>query len=232
MEMMKSFFGYLIVAVSIVLFGLFLKTGMDNKTYSNRTISARGVSERQVEATVGVGHLSASNYNDDLAVLKSTTENQIEQIKNFVKKFGFEDSEIEVFCNINDRHKDYVGDIKYRPVERYSSNFTIKIYTNKVKELYELQSKQNLILDECGILLDSYYYNYDFKELNSIKPEMITEATVIARESADRFAQDSDSKIGKIKYANQGYFSIDPIEGVEPYKLNVRVVVSVEFYLD
>ena len=78
---MKSFFGYLIVAVSIVLFGLFLKTGMDNKTYSNRTISARGVSERQVEATVGVGHLSASNYNDDLAVLKSTTENQIEQIK-------------------------------------------------------------------------------------------------------------------------------------------------------
>lgn len=87
-------------------------------------------------------------------------------------------------------------------------------------------------MDESGVLLDSNYFNYDYNDLSSVKPEMITEATVSARESADRFAQDSNSKIGKIKYANQGYFSIDPIEGVEPYILKVRVVVSVEFYLD
>lgn len=232
MEMMKSFFGYLIVAVSIVLFGWFIKTGMDNKTYSNRTISARGVSERQVEATTGVGQLFASVYNDDLNQLKSITEEQIAQIKSFVKKYGFEDSEIEVISSITDRHKDYVGDIKYRPVERYSSNFQVKILTNKTKELYNLQKNLGKLLDESGVLLDSNYFNYDYNDLSSVKPEMITEATVSARESADRFAQDSNSKIGKIKYANQGYFSIDPIEGVEPYILKVRVVVSVEFYLD
>ena len=232
MEMMKSFFGYLIVAVSIVLFGWFIKTRMDNKTYSNRTISARGVSERQVEATTGVGQLFASVYNDDLNQLKSISEEQIAQIKSFVKKYGFEDSEIEIICSITDRHKDYVGDIKYRPVERYSSNFQVKILTNKTKELYNLQKNLGKLLDESGILLDSNYFNYDYNDLSSVKPEMITEATVSARESADRFAQDSNSKIGKIKYANQGYFSIDPIEGVEPYILKVRVVVSVEFYLD
>ena len=87
MEMMKSFFGYLIVAVSIVLFGWFIKTGMDNKTYSNRTISARGVSERQVEATIGVGQLYASVYNDDLNQLKSITGEQIAQIKNRINEF-------------------------------------------------------------------------------------------------------------------------------------------------
>ena len=179
-----------------------------------------------------MGQLYASVYNDDLNQLKSITEEQIAQIKSFVKKYGFEDSEIEVISSITDRHKDYVGDIKYRPVERYSSNFQIKILTNKTKELYNLQKNLGKLLDESGVLLDSNYFNYDYNDLSSVKPEMITEATVSARESADRFAQDSNSKIGKIKYANQGYFSIDPIEGVEPYILKVRVVVSVEFYLD
>ena len=87
-----------------------------------------------------------------------------------------------------------------------------------------------------GILISSKNtwqpIQYSYTKLNEIKPEMIEEATKNAREVADKFARDSGSKVGKIKNANQGLFSIydrDPNSGV--YK-KVRVVSTIIFYLE
>ena len=84
---------------------------------------------------------------------------------------------------------------------------------------------------------------YKFTGLNAIKPDMITEATRNARAAADRFAADSGSKVGSIRTANQGVFSILPADqasdGAEggfgadaSLMKTVRVVTSVEYSLE
>jgi hypothetical protein len=70
-----------------------------------------------------------------------------------------------------------------------------------------------------------------FEGLNAIKPEMIEEATKNAREVAVKFAKDSESKLGKIKSANQGTFSIEDRDSNTPYIKKVRVVTNVTYYL-
>ena len=60
---------------------------------------------------------------------------------------------------------------------------------------------------------------------------MIEEATKNAREVALKFAEDSDSKLGKIKQASQGLFSIQPRDNSTPYIKKVRVVSTIEYYL-
>ncbi len=72
---------------------------------------------------------------------------------------------------------------------------------------------------------------------------MITEATRNARSSADRFAADSGAKVGGIRSANQGVFSITAADsttlnagddaGSDRTSINkkVRVVATVEYYL-
>lgn len=232
METLKSFFGYLTIAISIVLFGLFVKMGMDNRTYSGRSITAKGVAEQMVTATDGIAYLYLSVQGDNLTEVKENSDNQINTIKGFIKKFGFEDKDVKIKTQISDRHKDYVGDINYRPVERYSCMTYIVIYTNEVKNLYELDSNIGSLVDEYGILLDNSDFNYEYNDLDSIKPQMLTEATASARKSAEQFAKDSNSKTGKIKSANQGYFSIESIQGELPYILQARVVVTAEFYLN
>ena len=73
--------------------------------------------------------------------------------------------------------------------------------------------------------------SYEFTKLNDIKPEMIAEATKNARTAAEQFARDSNSKVGKIKKASQGLFTIqDAAAGLEDKK-NVRVVNTVEYLL-
>ncbi len=70
-----------------------------------------------------------------------------------------------------------------------------------------------------------------FTSLNQIKPDMIDTATKNAREAAEKFAQDSDSRVGKIRRASQGYFSISERDRNSPDKRVVRVVTTVDYFL-
>ena len=72
----------------------------------------------------------------------------------------------------------------------------------------------------------------DFTDLNTVKPEMIKEATQNARKAAMQFAADSESSLGKIKSASQGQFSIDDRDQNTPYIKEVRVVTTIEYMLE
>lgn len=61
---------------------------------------------------------------------------------------------------------------------------------------------------------------------------MIQEATKNARKAASQFAADSESKLGKIKRANQGQFSIEDRDQNTPYIKKVRVVTTIEYMLE
>jgi hypothetical protein len=60
---------------------------------------------------------------------------------------------------------------------------------------------------------------------------MIEAATKKAREVAEKFAKDSSSRLGKIKRARQGQFSITNRDSNTPYIKKVRVVSTIEYYL-
>ena len=77
---------------------------------------------------------------------------------------------------------------------------------------------------------------YFFTEFQDIKTDMLAEATVNARESAEEFAKNSGSVVGGIKFANQGVFQIMPAsrnndqEEFYADKL-VRVVTTIQYTL-
>ena len=90
-------------------------------------------------------------------------------------------------------------------------------------------------LGKQGVIIGSDDYQFQteylFTRLNDIKPEMIEIATIEARKVAEKFAEDSDSRLGKIKTASQGQFSISDRDRNNPHIKNVRVVSTIEYYL-
>jgi hypothetical protein len=71
-----------------------------------------------------------------------------------------------------------------------------------------------------------------FNAVNDVKPDMIKEATANARISAEKFAQDSKSKVGRIRKATQGVLEIEDRDAASPEKKVLRVVTTVDFFLE
>lgn len=117
---------------------------------------------------------------------------------------------------------------------RYTAQQTITIYTTKIELVQQAQARI-IELGKKGIAIGGDEYNqrvqYMFTKLNEVKPAMVEEATRNARMVAEQFAADSNSRLGKLKRANQGQFSVEDRDSNTPYLKKVRVVSTVDYYL-
>ena len=111
----------------------------------------------------------------------------------------------------------------------------IVVTSSKVDQVRKLIDRQTDLMKEgVAVVAENYQYQttYEYTDLNAVKPEMIAEATRNAREAADKFAADSQSRLGKIKTARQGQFTIEDRDQYTPYIKNIRVVTSIDYYLE
>jgi len=61
---------------------------------------------------------------------------------------------------------------------------------------------------------------------------MIREATANARVSAEKFAQDSKTRVGAIRRATQGAVEIEDRDKASPEKKIIRVVTTIDFFVE
>ncbi len=228
--MNKSFISAIIIAVAIVVLGLSLKAGIDNIAFRDREVTVKGLAEREVPADLVTWPISYSVAGNDLASLYTQVSNNNETIIKFLASNGISRDEISI--NPPDTYN--AESNQYRSntfTYNYSISSTVTVTTKKVDKVRELLNRQSELLKE-GIAFSNSYINYQFTGLNAIKPEMIGEATKAARDAAAQFAADSESRVGKIKSAHQGQFSIDDSDSSTPYLKKVRVVTTIVYYLE
>lgn len=226
----SSILGAALLAVSVCILGFCIKAGIDNFAYRDRMVTVRGLAERTVEADYVTWPMSYSIAGNDLPALYNEMQANNKIVVKFLTDNGISADEISVNppSLYNAAGNVYGGD---RARYQYNLTVTITVATKKVSKVRELLNRQTELFKQ-GVAASNNYINYQFTGLNSIKPEMIAEATKNARVAADQFASDSSSKVGKIKTASQGQFSIDDADSSTPQLKKVRVVSTIVYYLD
>lgn len=225
-----KFIPSLLIALSIVILGLCLKSGIDNFTFRDREVTVRGLAERQVMANEVTWPITFNIAGDDLTTIYDNVSRTDSIIVRFLTSSGITRDEISVAppSTYNAAANQYGSStFKYK----YSLESTVTVTTKKVDKVRELLGRQAELLKK-GVAFSNSYINYRYTDLNAIKPAMIEEATKNARLAADKFAADSHSKVGKIKTASQGQFSIDDSDSSTPWLKNVRVVSTIVYYIE
>lgn len=225
-----KFIPSLLIALSIVILGLCLKSGIDNFTFRDREVTVRGLAERQVMANEVTWPITFNIAGDDLSTIYDNVSRTDSIIVRFLTSSGITRDEISVAppSTYNAAANQYGSStFKYK----YSLESTVTVTTKKVDKVRELLGRQAELLKE-GVAFSNSYINYRYTDLNAIKPAMIEEATKNARLAADKFAADSHSKVGKIKTASQGQFTIDDSDSSTPWLKNVRVVSTIVYYIE
>ena len=232
MENKSNFFAGLAVMAGLVVMGLMLPRAVSEYRSFDRTVSVKGLCERELPADKVIWPIKYKVVGDDLAKVYAEIEQKNAAVTEFLSSGGFDASEISVSVpTVSDKYTQEYGsnDRRYR----YVATSTVSVCTANVNAALKLLSRQSELI-HSGIAPENEWDGgpkFYFEGLNAVKPEMIQEATQNAREVAQKFAQDSDSRLGKIKSANQGTFSIEDRDSNTPYIKKVRVVTYVDYYL-
>ena len=219
-----------LISVAVVILGFTLKAGIDNIAYRDREVTVRGLAEREVKADLVTWPITYSLAGNDLMTIYQKVNSNNEIIVKFLTSNGIPREEISVNPpDTYDRASNRYGSDSFN--YNYAISCTVTVTTKQVDKVRELLGRQSDLLKE-GIPFSNSYINYQFTGLNSIKPEMIAEATKNARAAAQQFAADSESRVGKIQTASQGQFSIDDSDSSTPFIKKVRVVSTIVYYLE
>lgn len=215
--------GALIVFAILISGALFISAQSFSKQGSY--VEVKGLSERIVKADTAIWSMGFEVKSNDVDTLYADIEKNINTIKTFLKEKGFEDSEINVApVNI---YQDTYKEAAFR----YNSNNNVSVYTKKV-DLAKSVSNETLMLVKRGVVLSNNYISFEFSDLNSIKPEMLSEAIKNAKDTAVNFANNSGSSVGSVSRGNQGVFDITDKDPGSPEYKKIRLVSTLRFLLN
>ncbi|MBT3448665.1 MAG: SIMPL domain-containing protein [Bacteroidetes Order II. Incertae sedis bacterium] len=235
--------GYLLIGLGLALSGWFIGHGFVSGRTADRFVTVKGVSERDVEADLGLWPLQVVANANSLEEAQATIDASLAKVRSFLSDHDLGETHLELQgVEVTDRLANPYGDpgirggrfvVQQKLMVRSDEPILIHLASQAVGELVS----KGVVLSS-GTGWGPATPTFLFKSLNALKPEMIAEATASAREAASRFAADSDSRLGNIRRANQGIFVVlarDAAAGIpENSQLNktIRVVATVEYFLD
>lgn len=249
MEKTSQIIPSLILALGLVASALVGGMALKSIKMADRYVTVRGLAEKDMKADLAVWTLKVKSTGNELALAHEGLKTQQEKVKQFLLAKGFEESEIQpISVQVFDRKAQQYGNDNFGALERYILQGGLRVRSDKVDTLENMAQATSDLVGQ-GISLGSENAcdsvpSYIFTQLNEVKPQMMADATKNAREAAQQFAQDANAKVGTIRNATQGYFSIyarDSVDGAgggtecgeqaSIYK-RLRVVTTVEYYLE
>lgn len=230
----SMFFLGIFIFLGLSSLGYFISSSVITYKQFDRSVTVKGLSQKDYKADVVLWPIKFITTDINLQVLNQKMETQTKTVVDFLINNGIKKDEITIeAASITDK---LANDYSNRNFKfRFLGNQTINVYSKNIDKVRNTISKLS-ILNKKGIIFKINDYDtkveYIFTRLNDVKPSMIEESTKKAREVALKFAKDSNSKLGKIKKARQGQFSIFNRDKNTSHIKTVRVVSTVEYYLD
>lgn len=220
----KLFFVGVSLAVVALIFSLVFYSSARGFSDQGSYVEVKGLSEKIVKADTAIWTMSFEVKSNNVDSLYADIEKNLSTIQKFLLEKGFEESEINIApVNI---YQDTYKDAAFR----YNSTNQVSVYTQKV-DLAKSTSNQTLLLVQKGVVLNQNYISFEFSDLNSIKPEMLSEAIQNARATAKQFADNSNSSVGSVTRGNQGVFDITDKDPGSPEYKKIRLVSTLRFLL-
>ena len=195
-----KFFSGLFVMLGLVVLGLQFPRAVEKFRSFDRTVNVKGLCEKEVKADKVIWPVVYKVMANDIQSVYDQIDANNAIVMAFLESGGVKADEISVAVpTISDKYATEYGsnDRAYR----YIATNVLTVCTSDVDAVLALMSRQSELLKKGVVTGGNSWENpveFKYEGLNDIKPQMIEEATMNAREAAEKFAKDSHSRLGKI----------------------------------
>lgn len=229
-----------LVGAGLALAGLFVSGGLERFRMADRSISVKGLAEKDVESDFVVWTLSFRRAGAEFASVQQALQGDRDKVLEFLKARGFTDAEVEARpMLVQDLlARDYAqGNVPLR----FNGTGQVLVKSDRVKEV----EKAALAVDpliQGGLQLGGEGEGgaagprYQLRGFNDVKAPLLAEATRNAKDQAEKFAAEAGARLGPLKSANQGAIRITGDDGNDfddgrSRVKRLRVVSSFEYEL-
>jgi len=233
----------LCIVVGLAAGGFLIGTGMRSFKADVRSVTVKGLVERDVTADEAVWTLAFRRAGDSLPEVHARISADREAVLAFLRSRGFTEAEIEVrpAHTVDKLAQDFAGPA---PRLRYVVGNAVVVKTRRIDAIPSSLGATGELLKQ-GVVLDGATEGranprYALTKFNDLRPQLLADATKNARAIATQFAADSGATVGGIRSANQGTIQIFGSDGNDesgpwsptstPSK-KIRVVSTFEFEL-
>lgn len=223
-----------LLAAGMIGGGALIGQGVVNARVGDRTVSVRGLAERDVRADLAILPVRFTASGEVLSEVQARIDSDLVIVRRFLAQQGYPADAVALGrLEVADRRAREYGSQDQGP--RFILAQTVIVRSGDVDRVQNTTRALNDLIRQGVVLQDFTGPSYIFTGLNEVRPAMIAEATASARSGAEQFAKDSGTGVGAIREASQGYFEIlardeSGDERQTPDK-KVRVVTTIRYAL-
>ena len=229
----------LLLGAGIAFAGLQVGQGIERFRMADRTITVKGLAERDVQSDFAVWTLSFRRAANEFSAVQQALTNDRDRVLDFLRGQGFSDAEIDVRpLQVQDLlAREYGSD---NVALRFNGQGQVTVKSARIEAVAAASNKVDPLI-AAGIQLGGDgggdWPSYQLRGFNDIKPQLLEEATRSAREQATKFAADAGASLGPLKSANQGAIRILDDDGSDmdssrTMGKRLRVVSTFQFGLE
>ena len=211
------------------------------------TITVKGLAEKDFQSDSATWRVGIALHNSTYQNTLSSLEEERKKLAVFLHKQGFDDAEISTeLPSVSKSYREIrndKGDVVERVHDGYYGDIYLNVSTKKLDKMQEAQ-KAIINLQAQNEFVRFSSPQYLLGNLETIKRDLITQATEDAQKRAAEFAKTGGGAVGSMRSASQGSFNIYSDKGTsedEDYGgtydkstigKQVRLVVTIEYGIE
>jgi hypothetical protein len=217
---MKKHLTAAIFAVAIIISAAILGNAIINRNKKSGTVDVTGLGQKDFTSDLVVWEGNFSRQSFEIKNAYADLEKDRKTVTDYLVGKGIPKEQI-IFKAVNTNpmyQQNYSSSGNYigQTFLGHELNQSLQIESREVEKVEQISREITELLMQ-GVKFYSQAPRYYYTELESLKIEMISRATEDARVRAEKIAENSGSRLGKLLSANMGIFQITGQNSNEDY---------------
>ncbi|UJP66815.1 SIMPL domain-containing protein [Mongoliitalea daihaiensis] len=217
---MKKHISSIIFAIAIIIAAALLGNAVINRNKKTGTVDVTGLGQKNFTSDLVVWEGNFSRENTDIKTAYADLERDRKEVLDYLIAKGIPKENI-IFQAVNTtplyrQNYSNAGNYMGQTFLGYELNQTLQVESKQVEKVEQISREITELLLQ-GVKFYSQAPRYYYTELESLKIEMISRATEDARIRAEKIAENSGTRLGKLLSANMGIFQITGLNSTEDY---------------
>jgi hypothetical protein len=200
-----------VLGIALLLSSYFIAGTIRDVKLANQTITVKGVAEKKITSDAAVWSGRVTARNKQLVPAYTKLQADLQATAAWLKQNGIAPEALSISSTqTNTIYKTDAAGNATSEIDSYALSQSVEIHSNDV-QLIDKLSKQSTALIKDGIEFESFPPQFFYTQLDTIKIDLLAEATADARHRAEKIAEASGCAAGVVRSAQQGVFQITPV---------------------